>query len=79
MHDGSTRRFLAAEVVEMDAVEDRVFCRKCGSDRVRRVYRKGFWQENMYPLFGYYPWRCASCGERAMLRKRNKTKTECAE
>lgn len=60
----------------MFAVKDLVFCRKCGSSRVLRVYRKGFMQERIYPHFGYYPWRCMSCGDHVMLRKRKRAWTK---
>jgi len=60
----------AGQLVEMTAAKDKVYCWKCGSDRVYRVERKGFMQEMIYPLFGFYPWRCKSCHRHAMLRKR---------
>ena len=64
----------AGQLVEMTAAKDKVYCWKCGSDRVYRVERKGFMQEMIYPLLGLYPWRCKSCGDRAMLRKRNRAR-----
>jgi DNA-directed RNA polymerase subunit RPC12/RpoP len=57
------------------AVKDRVYCQKCGSGRVYRVEREGFMQERIYPLFGYYPWRCELCGVYMMLKKRNRART----
>ncbi len=76
MHEEGTRGVLTGELVEMSAVKDLVFCQKCGSDRVFRVYRKGFMQERIYPHFGYYPWRCMSCGDHVMLRKRKRARTK---
>ena len=38
---------------------------------MRRVARKGFMQQRIYPLFGYYPWHCSNCRTEFMLRKKN--------
>ncbi len=76
MHGAVTQGVLTGEFVEMSADKDLIFCRKCGSGRVFRVYRKGFMQERIYPHFGYYPWRCMSCGDHVMLRKRNRARTK---
>ena len=27
-----------------------------------RINRVGFMQKHVLPLFGYYPWKCGSCG-----------------
>lgn len=51
-----------------------VICRICGSDRVYRLFREGFWQEHVYPLFGFYPWQCKTCSRYLLIRKRNKAK-----
>lgn len=61
----------AANVVEVDSVDERVHCDECGSDEVYRTIRRGFFQEKIYPLVGFYPWRCKKCGLCLMLRKRN--------
>jgi DNA-directed RNA polymerase subunit RPC12/RpoP len=58
----------------MDA-SHRIVCPRCSYDRVRRVYRKGPLQKFIYPLFGYYPWRCTRCGKKLMLRLRNLEQT----
>jgi predicted RNA-binding Zn-ribbon protein involved in translation (DUF1610 family) len=76
VQDVSARGALAGGIVEMDAVKVRVYCEKCGSDKVRRVYRKGFLQETIYPIFGYYPWKCMRCGEKVFLRKRNRLRSK---
>jgi len=61
----------AGNMAAMSSTKERVHCQKCGSDRVYRVVRKGYFQEKIYPLFGFYPWRCKKCGLCLMLRKRN--------
>jgi predicted RNA-binding Zn-ribbon protein involved in translation (DUF1610 family) len=66
------RDALAGKPVEMDAHKVRVHCQKCGSDRVYRLEREGFMQKKIYPLFGYYPWRCKICREHVMLHKRKR-------
>jgi transposase-like protein len=69
------------QAVDVDAAEvvgegTRVLCPKCGSDRPRRVERKGFFEKRIYPLFGYYPWRCPSCRAAFYLRKRYRRKSK---
>ncbi len=76
VHGAGTRGVQTEELVEMSAVKDLVFCKKCGSGRVYRVYREGFMQERIYPHFGYYPWLCRDCGDHAMLRKRKRARTK---
>ncbi|MGC9224207.1 MAG: hypothetical protein ACP5E2_09790 [Terracidiphilus sp.] len=79
MAEGTAEGALAQfDTGELDAVETiervPVYCSVCGSNRMRRVHRKGFLQLNIYPLLGYYPWRCGACGMRVMLRKRHRQK-----
>ena len=57
-------------IVEANSANERVLCDECGSDKVHRIFRKGFLQKRIYPLFGFYPWRCKGCGLCLMLRKR---------
>ena len=76
VHEASMRSALAGPLVEMTAVKERVHCRRCGSDRVYRVEREGFMEEKIYPLFGYYPWRCKICRDHVMLRKRKRAPTK---
>ena len=61
----------AQNTVETNSAEKRVHCDECGSDEVYRVFRKGFLQQKIYPMFGFFPWRCRKCGLRLMLRKRD--------
>jgi len=79
MSEAMARPVLAGNIVEVkagnkaevDSANERVHCDECGSDEVYRIFRKGFFQEKIYPLFGFYPWRCKRCGLRLMLRKRD--------
>lgn len=75
VHETSMRTALAEHHFESSAVKRRVHCQECGSDRVYRIERKGFMQKTIYPLFGYYPWRCMACRHHVMLRKRNRPRT----
>lgn len=36
-------------------------CPKCGEPQSNRVKRHGLAQKLLLPLFGYFPWECASC------------------
>ncbi|MGB0065472.1 MAG: hypothetical protein WBP85_13570 [Terracidiphilus sp.] len=62
------------KVAEANSVREKVFCRKCGSGKVHRIHRDGFVQKMIYPLLGYYPWRCTRCGTLVMLQKRHRAK-----
>jgi DNA-directed RNA polymerase subunit RPC12/RpoP len=48
-------------------------CTRCGGP-LRRMLRKGFLQEKIYSLFGYYPWECPYCREPIMIKMRNQGK-----
>ena len=45
-------------------------CPRCGSNYLRRMSRVGFWEEKIYPIFGYFPWRCSGCGGNFLIKKR---------
>jgi hypothetical protein len=45
-------------------------CDECNSDEVHRIFRRGYFQEKIYPLLGFYPWRCKGCGLRLMMHER---------
>ena len=64
---------LGATAVSMDGAdfEDAgLHCDECSSDEVYRIFRRGYFQEKIYPLLGFYPWRCKQCGLRLMMRER---------
>lgn len=48
-------------------------CKYCGSSYVSRIFREGLLQERVYPLFGFYPWKCKTCLETQMFRRRDKS------
>ncbi len=45
-------------------------CLQCNRAALRRSSRRGFAENFVYSLLGYYPWRCGYCKERTMLRDR---------
>jgi predicted RNA-binding Zn-ribbon protein involved in translation (DUF1610 family) len=47
-------------------------CPKCGSERVRRIERKGILERRLFKSFGYFPWRCATCREKFFLKRRSR-------
>jgi hypothetical protein len=73
VHREATHGTLAGELVEANT-QVLIDCRHCGSDRVFRVYRQGFLQERIYPILGFYPWKCKVCGANMILRKRRRSK-----
>jgi hypothetical protein len=62
--------------VEHGAVErstkELLLCPKCEVGKLQRVFREGFLQEIIYPRFGYFPWRCLTCGHLEILHKRHR-------
>ena len=65
---------LSEELVGVTKATAGVHCKYCGSERVFRVFRQGYLQEKIYPLFGFYPWKCKGCKEHMMLRSRKRSK-----
>jgi hypothetical protein len=57
--------------VSTQSADSKNTCSKCG-DRLRRLGRRGFLQNGVYPLFGYYPWECFTCCSTEILRKRGR-------
>jgi hypothetical protein len=45
-------------------------CPICGCSCLHRIRRAGFAQRTFLALFGYYPWECAQCKERFLIKKR---------
>ncbi len=45
-------------------------CRNCECKQIHRMKRSGFLQNRVYPLFGFYPWKCPECKTRYLLRAR---------
>jgi DNA-directed RNA polymerase subunit RPC12/RpoP len=66
----------AAGYVEQAAATPKIRCPQCGGDHPRRLERKGFLQDRVYPLFGYYPWVCGACKSIFLMRKRYRRKTK---
>jgi hypothetical protein len=54
----------------------RMRCPHCGDGRPRRMERKGFLQERVLPVLGYYPWACATCKSTFLMRKRYRRKSK---
>jgi uncharacterized Zn finger protein len=63
------------ELVETASAKNQIRCKHCGNGRVFRIFREGYLQEKIYPIFGYYPWECKTCGKVMMLRLRRKSKS----
>jgi hypothetical protein len=75
-HQGTVDAVLTTKLVERARVEERLSCKHCGSGRVFRVFRLGYLQEKIYPLFGFYPWKCRSCKGYSMLHKRKRSRSK---
>ena len=53
--------FVGTAAAKEAVTKEAVICPRCGSDRSRRVGREKFLEKNIYPFFGYFPWRCGRC------------------
>jgi DNA-directed RNA polymerase subunit RPC12/RpoP len=62
--------------VEQAGTAPKVRCPSCGDSRPRRLERKGFMQQRVLPLLGYYPWVCGACKSTFLMRKRYRRKTK---
>lgn len=71
-----SRSETAPGYVEQAGAAPKVRCPSCGNDHPRRLERKGFLQERVYPLFGYYPWLCQACKSTFLIRKRYRRKAK---
>ena len=47
-----------------------MLCPTCKRGELRRVHRKGFYQEQVAPLLGKFPWECPLCREVSMKKVR---------
>jgi DNA-directed RNA polymerase subunit RPC12/RpoP len=72
VQQGAAPGAFAGELVESASSKGQVQCKYCGNGRVFRIFREGYLQEKIYPIFGYFPWKCKTCGKSMMLRVRNK-------
>lgn len=52
------------------AVNRGVSCPTCQMQTMRRVRRSGLLEKRIYPMFGYYPWECLSCGITKLFKDR---------
>ena len=71
-HESTVDGSLSRDFVVKSHVNGRIGCKHCGSDRLFRVFRQGYLQEKIYPLFGFYPWKCRSCKGYMLLHKRKR-------
>lgn len=53
-----------------------VHCPACGSNVTRRLEREGVRENYIYPLFGYYPWRCRPCRKKFFRKLRYRSEDE---
>jgi DNA-directed RNA polymerase subunit RPC12/RpoP len=68
--EGTALDVPAENTTEANFAEAGLHCDECSSDEVYRIFRRGYFQEKIYPLLGIYPWRCKRCGLRLMMRER---------
>ena len=43
-------------------------CDRCSGKFFRRLNRKGFLERNVLPPLGFFPWECALCRRKILLR-----------
>ncbi len=49
-------------------------CPKCQKGVCTRVKREGWFQTELLPRFGYFPWECSSCRKVSLLKRRGQRK-----
>jgi DNA-directed RNA polymerase subunit RPC12/RpoP len=74
--DGEAHTGHVDSLSQITKAKARIRCKRCGTEKVFRLYREGFLQEKIYPLLGLYPWKCKNCGEQMLVRKRRLAKTK---
>lgn len=79
MQQATAQGALAGEFIEIVSVTNQLNCKECSSNRVYRVFRKGFFQEKICPWFGYYPWKCKDCKKSMYFRKRKMSRSQDGE
>jgi hypothetical protein len=52
---------------EVNPLSKRV-CKECGSERLRRLNRRGWAQVRLLPILGFFPWECTLCRTRTFCR-----------
>jgi hypothetical protein len=58
--------------ISIKSGDPRCICPKCGG-HLYRLARRGFFQNGVFPHFGYYPWECFSCRKTKILRARGRS------
>ena len=48
----------------------RLKCAKCGRLSMRRIERRGFFQQKISPIFGFFPWECSNCRVVRLMKHR---------
>ncbi len=43
-------------------------CDRCSGNFFRRLNRKGFMERKVLPYLGFFPWECALCRRKVVLR-----------
>jgi hypothetical protein len=70
VQQGGVQQGAAGALAQRGNVRGELMCPFCSSEQVYRIHREGFLQMRIYPLFGFYPWRCRTCKTNVMLRMR---------
>lgn len=47
-------------------------CTLCACKDMLRLRRTGFLETKLFPVFGFYPWKCPQCKAKQLLRSRGK-------
>ena len=72
MSDVVVQEVPTEKIVKASSRREKISCERCGSEKMHRVFREGFLQQHIYPFFGYFPWRCKTCGNLALMHKRHR-------
>jgi hypothetical protein len=47
-------------------------CTQCDCKQLLRLRRTGFLEIRVFPIFGFYPWKCPKCRAKQLLHGRGK-------
>lgn len=76
---GTADEAFSGELITASKFDNHAVCKHCGSHRIYRVIREGYLQEKIFPMFGYYPWKCKNCKSRSLLKLRKFSRSKSKE
>jgi hypothetical protein len=67
---GSGLQLMRTQDPAKNSKKTKLMCPDCHQEELERIARRGFLRKHVYPILGYYPWKCAICGRDYAIRER---------